>query len=53
MMTIKQTEVTVREITQGYTNNDEQGVRGFGGLLPISVNLSTTKRSKKPLSLLF
>jgi hypothetical protein len=35
MMTIKQTEVTVREITQGYTNNDEQGVRGFGGLLDI------------------
>ena len=35
MMTIKQTEVTVREITQGYTNNDEQGVRGFGGQLNI------------------
>ena len=35
MMTIKQTEVTVREITQGYTNNDEQCVRGFGGLLDI------------------
>ena len=35
MMTIKQTEVTVREITQGYTNNDEQGVRGFGGQLDI------------------
>lgn len=35
MMTIKQTEVTVREITKGYTNNDEQGVRGFGGLLDI------------------
>ena len=35
MMTIKQTEVTVREITQGYTNNDEQGVRGFGGHLDI------------------
>lgn len=35
MMTIKQTEVTVREITQGYTNNDEQGVCGFGGQLDI------------------
>ena len=35
MMTIKQTEVTVREITQGYNNNDEQGVRGFGGQLDI------------------
>ena len=35
MMTIKQTEVTVREITKGYTNNDEQGVRGFGGQLDI------------------
>jgi hypothetical protein len=35
MMTIKQTEVTVREITQGYINNDEQGVRGYNGLLDI------------------
>lgn len=35
MMTIKQTEVTVREIMQGYANNDEQGVRGFGGQLDI------------------
>lgn len=35
MMTIKQTEITVREITQGYINNDEQGVRGYNGLLDI------------------
>lgn len=35
MMTIKQIEVTVGEITKGYVNNDEQGVRGYGGLLDI------------------
>ena len=32
MMTIKQIEVTVGEITQGYVNNDEQGVRGYNGM---------------------
>lgn len=31
MMTIKEIEVTVREITSGYVNNDEQGVRGYNG----------------------
>lgn len=35
MMTIKQIEVTVGEITKGYMNNDEQGVRGYNGLLDI------------------
>ena len=35
MMTIKQIDVTVGEITKGYINNDEQGVRGYGGLLDI------------------
>ena len=35
MMTIKQISVTVREITQGYINNEEQGVRGYNGLLDI------------------
>ena len=35
MMTIKQIEVTVGEITHGYMNNDEQGVRGYDGLLDI------------------
>ena len=35
MMTIEKKEVTVREITEGYINNDEQGVRGYGGLLDI------------------
>ena len=35
MMTIKQIEVTVGEITQGYVNNDEQGVRGYNGRLDI------------------
>ena len=31
MMTIKQIEVTVGDITDGYVNNEEQGVRGYGG----------------------
>lgn len=35
MMTIKQIEVTVGEICKGYVNNDEQGVRGYDGLLDI------------------
>ena len=35
MMTIKEIEVTVREITSGYVNNDEQGVRGYNGQLDI------------------
>ena len=35
MMTIKQIEVTVGEITRGYINNEEQGVRGYDGLLDI------------------
>lgn len=35
MMTIKQIEVTVGEITEGYVNNDEFGVRGYGGRLDI------------------
>ena len=34
-MTIKQISVTVGEIAKGYTNNDEQGVRGYDGLLDI------------------
>lgn len=35
MMTIKQINVTVGEITKGYTNNEEQGIRGYNGLLDI------------------
>ena len=35
MMTIKQIEVTVGEITKGYINNDEQGIRGYNGQLDI------------------
>ena len=35
MMTIDQIEVTVGEITKGYVNNDEQGVRGYDGKLDI------------------
>lgn len=34
-MTIDQIEVTVRDITQGYINNEEQGVRGYNGQLDI------------------
>lgn len=35
MMTIQQIEVTVGEIAEGYVNNEEQGVRGYGGRLDI------------------
>ena len=35
MMTIKQIEVTVGDITRGYVNNDELGVRGYDGKLDI------------------
>ena len=35
MMTIKQINVTVGDLTQGYVNNEEQGVRGYNGLLDI------------------
>ena len=35
MMTIKQIEVTVGEVCNGYVNNEEQGVRGYNGLLDI------------------
>ena len=35
MMTIKQIEVTVGEIVNGYVNNDELGVRGYGCRLDI------------------
>ena len=35
MMTIKQIEVTVSEITKGYIDNEEQGVRGYDGQLDI------------------
>ena len=35
MMTINQISVTIGEITKGYINNDEQGVRGYDGLLDI------------------
>ena len=35
MMTIKQIEVTVGDIARGYINNEEQGVRGFGGQFDI------------------
>ena len=35
MMTIEQIEVKVGDIVRGYVNNDEQGVRGYDGLLDI------------------
>ena len=34
-MDVKETKITVRELTDGYTDNDEDGVRGFGGKLDI------------------
>ena len=34
-MTIKQIEVTIRDIVEGYVNNDELGVRGYDGKLDI------------------
>ena len=35
MLKIEQREVNVGEITKGYINNEEQGVRGYNGLLDI------------------
>lgn len=35
MMTINQIEVTIGEITNGYVNNDDEGVRGYDGKLDI------------------
>ena len=35
MMTIDEMDVTVGQIVDGYINNDEQGVRGYSGLLDI------------------
>ena len=35
MMTINQIEVTVGDIVKGYINNEEFGIRGYGGLLDI------------------
>ena len=35
MMDIKQMEVTVGEVVDGYIDNEEQGVRGYGGKLDI------------------
>ena len=35
MLTIKEKKVTVGEIVKGYINNDDQGIRGYNGLLDI------------------
>lgn len=35
MLKIEEIKITVGEITKGYINNDEQGVRGYNGLLDI------------------
>ena len=35
MMKIEQINVTVGEVVKGYVNNEEQGVRGYNGLLDI------------------
>jgi len=34
-MRIELKEITVRELTNGYKNNDEEGVVGYGGKLDI------------------
>jgi len=34
-MEIKLKEITIRELTNGYQDNAENGVRGYGGLLDI------------------
>ena len=34
-MNIKLHNITVRELTKGYEDNEEQGVRGYGGKLDI------------------
>lgn len=34
-MEIKLKEITIRELTDGYQDNAENGVRGYGGLLDI------------------
>ena len=43
--------VTVRELTEGFIDNEEQGVRGYGGRLtsglPISASSSTTTRNSR------
>lgn len=35
MLTIEEKKVTVGEIVKGYINNDDQGIRGYNGLLDI------------------
>lgn len=34
-MEIKPIDITIRELVNGYENNDEEGVVGYGGLLNI------------------
>lgn len=34
-MDIKLHQITIRELTENYEDNDEQGVRGYGGKLDI------------------
>lgn len=34
-MEIKFTEISIRDLVEGYENNDENGIKGYGGLLDI------------------
>ena len=34
-MEIKFTEISIRDLVEGYENNDESGIKGYGGLLDI------------------
>ena len=34
-MKITRKEITIRELTEGYRDNQEDGVRGYGGKLDI------------------
>ena len=49
MMTIKQIEVTVGEITRGYINNDEQGITDNSTYVRLTnVSLYIMRKSRKP-----
>ena len=55
-MKIELHKITVRELTEGYADNAEQGVKAYGGrlmcVLPTSVNLSTGRNNVRPSSTL-
>ena len=52
-MTIEQIEVSVRDVVDGYVNNDELGVRGYGGRLDIRPAVITTVLHGYPLNVMY